>query len=70
MKNQSQNAHSETGVFLCSCGRLIKEDDAPCACGNEVDFTVFEGSYYSSVCRDLFTKGGITAICGLAKPWE
>lgn len=45
MKNYSKKLYSDSGIFLCSCGRLIKKNDIPCAfCGNQDLFTVFEGN--------------------------
>ena len=59
MKNCSKKLYSDSGIFLCSCGRLIKEDDIPCAfCGNQDVFTVFEGNDYSFLCMDFYRKGG------------
>jgi hypothetical protein len=59
MKNYSKRLYSDSGIFLCSCGRLIKEDDIPCAfCGNQNVFTVFEGNDDSFLYMDFHRKGG------------
>ena len=59
VKNYSKRLYSDSGIFLCSRVRLIKEDDTLCAfCGNQDVFTVFEGNDYSFLCMDFHRKGG------------
>jgi hypothetical protein len=42
MKNYSKRLYSDFGLFVCGqCGRFLKADDLPCACGNEDELKEF-----------------------------
>lgn len=42
VKNYNKKLYSDFGLFVCGqCGRFLKADDLPCACGNDDELKEF-----------------------------